>query len=328
MLSRHALIRTQDLDDAREQVARVFCPHGLTTTSADGRIRLVHNRFQLNGLALNFVDYGSSVRIVPGELSSFYLVQIPLAGSATVRSGVREVHSTPSLAAVPNATEPLDMVWHKGSPHLVVFLPRVTVDAALESLVGRPIRVPLRFELGLDLTTPAALAWRAMIDLLVADAETEGPSLHPVVRAQLEDVVVLALLTQHPHNYFEAIALRSAPAAPRAIRLAMELCDQAGMEPLTVTALAAAVGLSVRGLQDGFRKHAGLTPMQYLRDARLRQVRGELLEDGVRESVGDIAYRWGFGNLGRFARDYRERFGELPSQTRAGPSSVRIRAAG
>jgi AraC-like DNA-binding protein len=33
------------------------------------------------------------------------------------------------------------------------------------------------------------------------------------------------------------------------------------------------------------------------------------------ESVATIAARWGFTHLGRFAIDYRRRFGSYPSQT-------------
>ena len=34
-----------------------------------------------------------------------------------------------------------------------------------------------------------------------------------------------------------------------------------------------------------------------------------------RPTVADVAYRWGFTHLGRFAQDYRTRYGESPSQT-------------
>jgi AraC-like DNA-binding protein len=35
--------------------------------------------------------------------------------------------------------------------------------------------------------------------------------------------------------------------------------------------------------------------------------------------VADVAFRWGFGHLGRFAEKYRERYGELPSETLKSP---------
>jgi transcriptional regulator GlxA family with amidase domain len=55
--------------------------------------------------------------------------------------------------------------------------------------------------------------------------------------------------------------------------------------------------------------------MAYLRRVRLQKVREELLRDSA-DGVTDIATRWGFEHLGRFAGAYRRRYGETPSETR------------
>jgi transcriptional regulator GlxA family with amidase domain len=58
------------------------------------------------------------------------------------------------------------------------------------------------------------------------------------------------------------------------------------------------------------------TPLLHLRALRLDQARQALLSSRARhETVTKIATRYGFGELGRFAADYRERFGESPSET-------------
>lgn len=77
--------------------------------------------------------------------------------------------------------------------------------------------------------------------------------------------------------------------------------------------MARQAGVSGRRLQQGFHEHVGMTPIAYLRRVRLERAHRDLLEGG--SSVADTAYRWGFNNLGRFARAYRERFGEAPSET-------------
>ena len=56
--------------------------------------------------------------------------------------------------------------------------------------------------------------------------------------------------------------------------------------------------------------------MRYLHDARLACVREDLSRADTDESVTQIAMKWGFRHLGRFAVGYRNRFGETPSQTR------------
>jgi transcriptional regulator GlxA family with amidase domain len=86
--------------------------------------------------------------------------------------------------------------------------------------------------------------------------------------------------------------------------------------PWTVAELAAAVALSVRSLQEGFRRSLDTTPMAYLRRLRLERVRQELsdAEPGTAR-VTEVATRWGFVHLGRFAAAYSRAFGERPSAT-------------
>ena len=56
--------------------------------------------------------------------------------------------------------------------------------------------------------------------------------------------------------------------------------------------------------------------MTWLKHQRLTQVHDELrLADPSQVNVTEVATRWGFFHLGRFASDYRARFGLLPSQT-------------
>jgi len=81
--------------------------------------------------------------------------------------------------------------------------------------------------------------------------------------------------------------------------------------------LAGLAGVSVRGLQQGFRDYLGITPLEYLREVRLARARDDLLaaDPEADVSVTEVAYRWGFGHLARFAGYYRHRYGELPSET-------------
>jgi AraC-like DNA-binding protein len=58
------------------------------------------------------------------------------------------------------------------------------------------------------------------------------------------------------------------------------------------------------------------TPSRYLRSIRLEQARLALLSrDKNTKTVTQVATRFGFRELGRFAIDYRARYGESPSET-------------
>lgn len=87
-------------------------------------------------------------------------------------------------------------------------------------------------------------------------------------------------------------------------------------EPVTVLDVCHAVGTSRRKLQYCFEEVLGTHPAYYLRVIRLNGVRRELRHHSpLTASVGDVAHRWGFWHLSRFANHYRHLFGELPSDT-------------
>jgi AraC-like DNA-binding protein len=81
-----------------------------------------------------------------------------------------------------------------------------------------------------------------------------------------------------------------------------------------VSLLAAQSHVTERALQQGFRRHIGMSPMAYLRQVRLRRAHQQLLEsDATAETVAAVAKRRGFTNPRRFAAAYVTRYGESPA---------------
>ncbi len=87
-------------------------------------------------------------------------------------------------------------------------------------------------------------------------------------------------------------------------------------DTVTIAELCSALNVSRRTIQYCFQEVLNTNPVQYLRAIRLNSVRRELREGNpAAMQVQDVAARWGFWHLSHFARDYREMFGELPSDT-------------
>lgn len=103
----------------------------------------------------------------------------------------------------------------------------------------------------------------------------------------------------------------------RAVRAACDFIDRNLADPITVDDIAQAGGVSVRTIQNLFAQQLGQTPTSYLKNERLERARSDLADapGGSNTTVTDVALRWGFSHLGRFATTYRSRFGESPSQT-------------
>jgi AraC-like DNA-binding protein len=102
--------------------------------------------------------------------------------------------------------------------------------------------------------------------------------------------------------------------------------------PVTMEDIVRVAGVSGRALFRHFRNATGVSPMAYLRNARFARVREALRRACLEERIVDIAALWGFDHMGRFAVEYRQRFGEKPSDTKASApgsrASARRRCAG
>ncbi|WP_399082206.1 AraC family transcriptional regulator [Streptomyces sp. BBFR2] len=316
-LANHQRFHTADIWEARAEVGRAFCPHELRITQRSATLdaRLHGTSFERTGLY--YLDYGTEVRITPGDLESFFLVQIPLAGHAEITCGREEIISSPELASVPSPTGKLDMRWGSGNPQLIVWFDRTSLESHLGSLLGRTVRRPIRFSLGMDLTAAGSRSWLNVVDLMRREAEEPGGmTSRPLVTRQLEALLMTQLLMAQPHTYTPALLGEQPRVAPLAVRRAMEVIEGHAAEPLTVAEIAECVGVGVRALQDGFRRHLDTTPLAYLREVRLDRVRKELLaSDPGTTTVTAVASRWGFLHPGRFALAYRRQFGEPPSET-------------
>jgi AraC-like DNA-binding protein len=102
----------------------------------------------------------------------------------------------------------------------------------------------------------------------------------------------------------------------RIIRKLIELMDERPEDMLSMTDVCDALGVPERTLNLLCREFFGISAMRYVRGRRMDHVRRLLLtNDPARASVTAFATQLGFWDLGRFAQAYRDRYGELPSQT-------------
>ena len=77
--------------------------------------------------------------------------------------------------------------------------------------------------------------------------------------------------------------------------------------------LADALNISTRQLQRRIRQLTGLSPQQYIQEARLIHARN-MLESRRFDSVKAVALEIGLQNVGYFGQLYKKRFGKLPSE--------------
>ncbi|MEL7034806.1 MAG: helix-turn-helix domain-containing protein [Cyanobacteria bacterium J06592_8] len=100
------------------------------------------------------------------------------------------------------------------------------------------------------------------------------------------------------------------------VKKAEEITRSDPDKPLTLKQLCSELGTSSSALSYGFQDLFGMSPMAYIKTQRLNGVRRTLKKaDPKTTMVIGVAQQWGFWSNGHLARDYKQMFGELPSET-------------
>ena len=175
----------------------------------------------------------------------------------------------------------------------------------------------LEFEPAVSRNTPRfRQLWRLM-DFFAEQLDGNSDRLPTPVLHELEQTVLVAFLTANRHSFSHLLEREPKDALPSHVRRAEDFIAAHWDEPITIEKLVEATGVGARAIFRAFQQTRGYSPMAFARMVRLRHAREMLSATGTETSVTAVAFVCGFGNLGHFARDYRETFGERPSETLA-----------
>lgn len=95
-----------------------------------------------------------------------------------------------------------------------------------------------------------------------------------------------------------------------------DVTNNLNLNHMSVPDLCEKSNVSLRTLEYAFQEKYHLTPKQYLRTVKLNNVHKILMKSIPGEIIiSDIANQNGFWHMGQFAKDYKNLFGELPSET-------------
>ena len=317
-LSRHSLFQTNDLDEACNRVADIFCSHELRVAGRGRRVDACMQHAPIRSVSLNRLRYGATVDIDVGCLNDFLLVMMPFSGEADIRCGAQRIRSTPDLASVVTPTQDLNETVHVGCDQIMVKIDRTLLESTCAQHLGHALPGPIEFKLGMEMSSQGGVSWQALVSYLASELEREAPVLNSsLTAAQVEHLLVTTLLTVQPNNYRDELLNPHQSIAPRHVRRVEEFIQAHADEALTIGELAAYAKVSTSALFAGFREFRNTTPMAYLKSVRMQRVHDELRNVSSAETtVTGIAMRWGFNHLGHFATDYKNRYGECPSKTR------------
>jgi AraC-like DNA-binding protein len=305
-----------DIDQVRSLLNRFYYPVAVGTPDGAAGFMLGAEVIQLGPLTVGQLSFGTPVTFDVAELDAYH-VSMPTTGRMRAWHAGHEVVATPAVAAVFGPGSPVFTLHDANSAELAIKIEKIALEEELAGLLGHPVEGPIDLPPAIQLTEGPGQSWSRLIRLLRDELDYDVSLLYqPLIAEQLRSCVLSGLLLSVPHKYHDELIGPPTAGPPRAIRRAVEAIHDEPERAFTVADLARFANMSVRSLQEGFRRHVGSAPMTYLQSVRLDRAHESLRRaDPTRLTVSAVAHRWGFAHLGRFASAYRLRFGESPSET-------------
>ncbi|MEP3274817.1 MAG: AraC family transcriptional regulator [Stappiaceae bacterium] len=309
---------TKRLNEARQIVSSKFCDHRLEVRGSGRKFHARHSVATGRLLSLNYLSYGETVLIEPGELQTFYLIQIPVRGHADITNGNLSFLSSSKNASILNPDRHTRMIWHASCEQLLVYLPKSKLKRFAEKFLGRVLDSEIVFQPEIDFSNPDLAGLRRAAVAFAGEADHghlfgESASLNQLLH---EERFIADLLLYQPSNVrcFASALSRSAPAIPKRARdyIVENLHHSIGLSEIATAAHA-----PIRTLQHQFKCFYDMSPTEFLKQERLRRIHSELSSGHCSANIRSLANRWGFHHQGRFSKHYEQQFGELPSKTKS-----------
>lgn len=310
-------VTTCDPDEARRIAADTLYPQRMDVLDTKSPLLMTMRGARLGPIFVGDCVYGTDVRIVCGDLVTSYHVNLPLSGHLKTRHRNDLVYADAQTAAVYGPVGDTELIrWAGDCRQLCVKINKSAVEQSLERLIGESLSHPLDFAPVLDVRTGPGRSWARMVRMVAGEAAHPDSVIHqPLVATQLAEAMISGLIAAVGHPYRDLLD-NAEPCHPPIVARAIDYLYGHVAEPISVADVAAHCAISVRSLQEGFARHVGKSPSEYLRMLRLRGAHEDLAAASlVAESVASVAHRWGFTHLGRFAASYRAEYDEAPSQT-------------
>ena len=321
-LEAYPLIRTRSVDELMHSVERIWGKNLMSFPQGAKGFSVHANHYQLGAIGISYATHGNRIRIELPSLGSVgYLLSYGGSAEATVRRSQVEVRSDQAYTVSAGETVKLD--YAANFEQLAIKIDAAALSRKLEAIAGQHIDRNLQFEPIAADTGARAKNLRRIIQFLMRQADADATRLSPVALAELEQAIMVSFLLSTRHDYSDSLDRQSIHSAPWQVHLAEEYISAHWDQPITIEALSIITGSSGRSIFHSFKHSRGYSPMDFLKDVRLDHSKRMLSVPDAATSVTDVAFTCGFGNLGHFSGYYRQKFGELPSNTLA-----RARSAG
>ncbi|NKB35620.1 MAG: helix-turn-helix domain-containing protein [Gammaproteobacteria bacterium] len=312
--------RTTNVDVAIKRISSLFGPHQIVPNSTRREISFEHSFVWLRDICINELAYGAELRNDIGEFAAGnYCVMFPLGGDYAITSDARRIEGDRDTVTIINPNRPVTLEASSDYRNISVSLTKSAIDSALANHLGRIPHAPVTFEPHPQALTGGSEPVRNLVMQLWGECQQHATHItFDAVGRELETLLASMVLLRVPNNYSALLSEESDARPSAACKQTANFLKQHAREDICLEDVVGASGMARTSLYTEFKKHYGVTPMEYLRQERLRLAHDILSTAKLTSvSVTTVAMDCGFNHFSRFASYYKNQYGELPSETLA-----------
>ncbi len=312
------VFETDDLLATRDHLAKYLVQHTINPLEQNYNVRFRHCSLDVGQVSINSLQYGAAIRIGVRPPEDTFLLLILLQGSGTVKQEGRITHINKQRPYVFNPEVPAVLELSRNQINFTIRITMSAFRGSLERESGRTLVSELIFQTYLSDSQIRVKALRNFLKYLCDEIDQGNLNFSlPLIEKQYEQTILSLVLTALPHNYKEFMGMEALESAPDCIRNVEKYVAKNFADYISLSKMAVCAGVSTRALQNSFRRFRNTTPMEFLRDYRLSVSRQLIADDKHADrNISEIASNCGFTHLSKFAKCYRKRYGESPSETR------------
>ena len=315
MLERFPIIDTRDPEKMQLALSQSYGSRFFDLPQGAEGFRAQAHHAQFGQVGISYCYYGAQTEVCFPE-ASHVRFQISLSGTAETRIGNRaHAVSSEQTCLIPSDID-VNAIFGEGFAQLVLRIEKEALEKKLSLLAGVRPRGEINFDRTVTFNDAQADQLRRLV-LFYSRELDHGLLNSSAMAVETEQAIVSAFLCLTHHNFRNLVDRAPKYPAPWQVHRAEAYIEANWKRPITVDVLCAETGASARSLFAAFNKARGYSPMAFLKNVRLKRAREILQSPDLSTSVTQTSLACGFHNLGHFAKDYRQAFGELPSETLA-----------
>jgi AraC-like DNA-binding protein len=249
--------------------------------------------------------------------AEFVRLQFAFSGAARTTIGGQPVEVSASQSCVTPADRRCRIEFGAGYRQILLRVEQGAMERKVAALLGANPRGRLEFATGSGQNHRRLDGLKSLIRFLAGELATSTIQLPHFLLREFEETLLVAFLKAVPNSFSDSLNRSPNEDTTAHVRRIEEYIDAHWELPLTVEDLANVAGVGERSIFATFKRNRDYTPLAYLKMVRLKNANKILRAPIATTSVTNVALDCGFSNLGHFARDYQDTFGELPSQTLA-----------